>query len=238
MNEHAGEPKTSGMAIGSLICSILGFTCLVPGPVGIVLGFMAMSRIKKSGGELGGHGLALAGTILGFAGTAFATVVYGLVIAITVPSLANARNAAMMTSSKANMKQIGLAMLQYETENRRKPASLEELYETDLLPDPQVFRIKGKENPEPGFSDYVYLPLPGSDPAKQNWRANRIIVVETPGGPSTRMGRINCLYADGHVQALNIPAEEQQAFVDALKANKGAILDKYHAQGGYSNGQD
>jgi hypothetical protein len=57
------SPKTSGMAIASLIT---GLTCLAP--FAIVLGHMAMSRIKKSAGQLTGHGLALAGTILGYVG--------------------------------------------------------------------------------------------------------------------------------------------------------------------------
>lgn len=56
-------PKTSGLAIASLVT---GLTCL--SPLAIVFGHMAMSRIKKSAGELTGHGLALAGTILGYVG--------------------------------------------------------------------------------------------------------------------------------------------------------------------------
>jgi Domain of unknown function (DUF4190) len=57
------SPKTSGMAIASLIT---GLTCLAP--FAIILGHMAMSRIKQSAGQLTGHGLALAGTIMGYVG--------------------------------------------------------------------------------------------------------------------------------------------------------------------------
>ncbi|MES2980681.1 MAG: DUF4190 domain-containing protein [Verrucomicrobiota bacterium] len=56
-------PKTSGLAIASLVT---GLTCIAP--LAIIFGHMAMSRIKKSAGELTGHGLALAGTILGYVG--------------------------------------------------------------------------------------------------------------------------------------------------------------------------
>jgi hypothetical protein len=57
------SPKTSGMAIASLITAL---TCL--GPLAIIFGHMAMSRIKRSAGQLTGHGLALAGTIMGYVG--------------------------------------------------------------------------------------------------------------------------------------------------------------------------
>lgn len=56
-------PKTSGLAIASLVT---GLTCIAP--LAIIFGHMAMSRIKKSAGELTGSGLALAGTILGYVG--------------------------------------------------------------------------------------------------------------------------------------------------------------------------
>ncbi len=59
----SSAPKTSGLAIASLVT---GITCVAP--LAIIFGHMAMSRIKKSAGQLAGHGLALAGTILGYVG--------------------------------------------------------------------------------------------------------------------------------------------------------------------------
>lgn len=59
----SSAPKTSGLAIASLVT---GLTCIAP--LAIIFGHMAMSRIKKSAGQLAGHGLALAGTILGYVG--------------------------------------------------------------------------------------------------------------------------------------------------------------------------
>ena len=58
-------PQTSGMAIASLVTGLLGIS-----PVAIILGHIALSQIKKSGGQLTGFGLALAGTILGYVGLA------------------------------------------------------------------------------------------------------------------------------------------------------------------------
>ena len=70
------HPKTEGMAIGALVCGILGTLCgvigcfgLLIGPVGIVLGVVARRRIRESGGLTKGEGLALAGLVLGIIGT-------------------------------------------------------------------------------------------------------------------------------------------------------------------------
>jgi hypothetical protein len=66
----AYEPRqaapTNGLAIASLVSSIAGFFCGVGYIVGIVLGFIAMNQIDKSGGTQQGRGLALAGVIIGF----------------------------------------------------------------------------------------------------------------------------------------------------------------------------
>jgi Domain of unknown function (DUF4190) len=58
--------QTNGLAIASLVSSIAGFFCGVGYIVGIVLGFIAMNQIDRSGGTQQGRGLALAGVIIGF----------------------------------------------------------------------------------------------------------------------------------------------------------------------------
>lgn len=58
--------QTSGLAIASLITAL---TCI--SPAAIICGHMAMSKIKKSGDQIGGFGLALAGTIIGYAALLF-----------------------------------------------------------------------------------------------------------------------------------------------------------------------
>lgn len=63
-------PPTSGLAIGSLVASILGLT-LVPtigSIVGVILGYMAKRQIAESGGTVGGEGMAKAGIIIGWVG--------------------------------------------------------------------------------------------------------------------------------------------------------------------------
>jgi len=64
----APAKSTNGFAIAALI------TGLIPGLglLGVIFGFVAMSQIKKS--DEGGHGMAIAGIILGFAQLLFILV--------------------------------------------------------------------------------------------------------------------------------------------------------------------
>lgn len=66
---HVAQP-TSGLAIASLCCSVGGVLIFFIWPltaiVGIILGFMALSHIDRSGGAVSGRGLAIAGIVAGF----------------------------------------------------------------------------------------------------------------------------------------------------------------------------
>ncbi|MGI5502845.1 DUF4190 domain-containing protein [Lentzea sp. CA-135723] len=58
-------PKPQTSAIVSLVLGIAGFvTCGLSSIVGVVFGHIAMAKIKR--GEEEGHGLALAGIIIGY----------------------------------------------------------------------------------------------------------------------------------------------------------------------------
>jgi hypothetical protein len=61
-------PRTSTMAIISLIGGITGWTILpfLGALVGIIFGHIAKSEIKKSGGMVTGNGMATAGLIMGY----------------------------------------------------------------------------------------------------------------------------------------------------------------------------
>jgi len=64
-------PPTNGMAIASLITSLLGLY-----PVGLILGYMAKRQIDESGGAMGGRGLAMAGIIIGWIGIGLIVLVF------------------------------------------------------------------------------------------------------------------------------------------------------------------
>ncbi len=79
---------TNGKAIGALVTSLAGlFFCGVPSVVGLILGIVAMRETKRTGQE--GHGMALAGVIVGglaVAGWLLYAVVIIFAIAVTSPS--------------------------------------------------------------------------------------------------------------------------------------------------------
>ncbi|OBK22565.1 hypothetical protein A5634_07235 [Mycobacterium asiaticum] len=56
------------MAIASLVSSLLGWICGIGPILGVVFGIIALKQIKQTG--QGGHGLALAGLIIGGIGLA------------------------------------------------------------------------------------------------------------------------------------------------------------------------
>lgn len=73
-------PKTCGMAIAALVLGLFPLTC-VPSILGIILGHIALSKIKASGGCLKGRGMAIAGLILGYVFTGV-NIVYGILVGI------------------------------------------------------------------------------------------------------------------------------------------------------------
>ena len=80
---HAYPPKppSEGKAVLSLVLGILSFfICGLTGIPAIVLGFSAKSDIRASGGMVGGGGLATAGIVMGFAGTAMTMLSIGFIV--------------------------------------------------------------------------------------------------------------------------------------------------------------
>lgn len=72
----SGSP-TSGLAIASLVLGIISLLCctgILTAIPGIITGHMARAEIRRSGGALGGDGMALTGLILGYL-TVAATIV-------------------------------------------------------------------------------------------------------------------------------------------------------------------
>jgi hypothetical protein len=74
---YAAEPvKTSSEAIISLIAGILAWLGLfgLGGIIAVIFGHIAKNQIRKSGGTLGGDGLATAGLIIGYANIAITVI--------------------------------------------------------------------------------------------------------------------------------------------------------------------
>ena len=120
--------KTSGMAVASLILGILGFiTCAITSVIGLILGIVSLSAIRKSAGRLGGRGLAIGGiAVSGF--TILIIPLVALLAAILVPAVSRARGVAINAVSMANVRQLSLAAMMYAEEHNAQ------------LPDPDSWK--------------------------------------------------------------------------------------------------
>src|SRR4051794_4863702 len=76
------QPKTSGAAIGSLVCGILGCVPWITGLLAIVLGIVGLKSTKDP--MVRGRGLAIAGLVLGCVSVLMWTVFGGGAIAAGV----------------------------------------------------------------------------------------------------------------------------------------------------------
>lgn len=108
---------TSQLAIWSLVAGVSGFMCLFTGPIGVVLGFMARSRIKRSDGKLAGNGLALAGIITGALSLLLSLVGIALVLPMMKLQQRQAFQRAHTINCVNNVKQLSLAVRIYAGDN-------------------------------------------------------------------------------------------------------------------------
>jgi hypothetical protein len=114
--------KTSGMAIASLVCGILALCIAVPGLLGVIFGILALREINRSGGAIGGTGLAIGGLVT----SAIGVLVVGLVGAsMLLPSLSRAKAKSSRIKCVNNLSSIGKATLGFHQENNgRTPWNL------------------------------------------------------------------------------------------------------------------
>jgi len=121
-------PTTSGLAIVSLLCGIL-FFIFPAGVAAIIFGHISRSDIRRSGGRKTGAGMALAGLILGYIGTAIIPIIL-IVGAIIIPNLLRSRIAANEASAVGSLRTLNVAALAYSTTYGKIPAKLANLGST------------------------------------------------------------------------------------------------------------
>jgi hypothetical protein len=73
---HRGPPRTSGLAVASLVLALIGAFTVVGTLAAVLLGLGALVSIGRSGGRLAGAGFAVFGLLLGVAFTGLTVFAY------------------------------------------------------------------------------------------------------------------------------------------------------------------
>ena len=128
-------PTRCGLATASLVLGILSLVLCIIGPLfgipAVICGHKAMGLIKRSGGALDGHGLALGGLITGYISLAMIPII-GLLAVIAVPNFVRARDTALMKACVGNLRLIDGAKQQWALEKGKDSTATP--IESDILP--------------------------------------------------------------------------------------------------------
>jgi competence protein ComGC len=132
--ESASQPKTSALAIWSLVLGILSLACftIFAAIPGVICGHKALSKIKRSSGALTGQGLAIAGLVTGYIGIAWAIFVIPMMLAIAIPNFVKARDTAMQNACINNLRQIDAAKKEWALEKGKADGDVPTI--ADLTP--------------------------------------------------------------------------------------------------------
>ena len=138
----AARPKTSGMAIASLVCGIVG-PCTVGlcSVIGLILGIVGLVKIGKEPATKKGRGLAIAGIAVSGVGILILPILIPLLAAILLPAIFGAMDMANSTSSANNVHQLCMTAEQYAASHGGKlpPAdSWPEVFQQQVGLSPEV----------------------------------------------------------------------------------------------------
>ncbi len=206
-------PKTSGMAVTSLVVGILGACTFGIGSIiGLILGLVSLNKIKKSNGQLGGKGLAIAGVCVSVAVIPITAILAGLLL----PALANAKGKAQTINCVNNLKQIALAARIYANDHNDTfpPTSTWcDALQTELGNSSKVLHCNADTTGQ--RSTYGYnLQLSGKKDGDVNPRTVMFFEIDggwnVSGGPELLPQKprhrqiVNIAFADGSVQQVRV----------------------------------
>ena len=167
---YVSGPPASGLAIASLvlaICSLLVYITCVPA---VICGHAALSRIKGSGGQIGGRGLALAGLIVGYLFSSVGVIAILTLVGIHLHQQADARRwedakVSVAQSELSNSRELYAewiveAIKKYATNhNNITPSDLQDIGTISI---PYNSPMLGIPDSAYSVNDYEYL-VPNTD---------------------------------------------------------------------------
>ena len=188
--------KTSGAAIGSLICGILGFVTGVTALIAVILGHISLSQIKQSAGRLGGHGSAIAGLVMGY--LVLGLVAVAILAALAVPVFNKMEQNTNQLSSMNNCRQIIMAMKIYANDNNGSyPDSIEDkatgelpktandalrkLFQNDVIQDERIFGCKASRFIPDGDIGSAPAFEKALEPGENHWAITHGATTESAG---------------------------------------------------------
>lgn len=212
--EEPAKPKTSRLAIASLVLGIVGPCTLgLASIVGLILGIVGLKNIKKSAGQLGGRKAAITGIICSGVG-AVLVVPMLILIAILTPAVFGALDAAHAAASRSNVSRLCGASFTYASAHNDQfppadswPDALKDLGISDhTLLDPAAS--------EGGRAYAINAGVAGKAPSPSVASSRTILFFEcAPGAPpaggranlppTPRHGRGYVIgFCDGHVETV------------------------------------
>lgn len=127
LNDTSSTPKR-GLAIASLVIGLISIPTLgllvVGGLVAVVLGIVALIKIKKEPAAYAGTGFAIGGIVAGAASLALIPVM-GIIAAVAIPSLSRAAIAGNEASTIGRLRAIVSAEMVYAASNGNAYDTLE-----------------------------------------------------------------------------------------------------------------
>ena len=139
------KPKTSGMAIWSLILSFIPIVCLA----GLILGIISAVKIGKRKNELKGQGLAIGGIVIGALNVLASCFILPIIAAIAIPNFISMQTKAKDAQVKIVAHAVQLAVEEYRVERNDWPQSIRDI-EAQL-----PLETKQQKNPYNGKETYT-----------------------------------------------------------------------------------
>jgi len=187
--------------------------------VGVILGIIALVKIERSRGALGGRGLAIAGTVV----SGVLVLLLPILAGLTLPALARAKGKAQAVMCMNQLKQLGLATMMYAGDNQERFPS-----GTNWCDAVQRYLGTGPtavfQCPLAGHDQRCHYALnaqlSGVEQNRLSSPANTVLIFEIDGGWNASGGReqvtqrprhgkaIGVVFADGHAEMVMEPRLE------------------------------